>query len=207
MTVKTRRAALLWAAVVLAGAFDACAEEPPPSPIKRQAVAASHQRRGCVVLSTGKRLDGLVWTTRGKPIRIFDRKKSAYRDVKWEEIASIEQAPDEEWLEEEWRWLESGSDAKVFTGRFYRAAKYRTVIRLKSGEKITGDAVAPVYVKAGKKFHRLELHKRFKSPGPVPKKELKPLLYIKKLVLTDREPEKPAEGKGPRVGDYSPSGR
>jgi hypothetical protein len=180
--------ALLW----LAGAA-AAAEPAPPAPIKPAGGdKAEHERWGYVILSSGERIDGLVSTTRAKPIRIFDRKKSSDRDIPWAKIESIEQIPDEEWFEQEWRWKEGGSDEKVFTDRYYGAAKYRTDLTLKDGEKIVGDAVAPVFVKAGEKRHLLTLYKRLKSEQPALKKDLPPLVYIKKLVLTD-EPPKPKE--------------
>jgi hypothetical protein len=158
----------------------------PESPIKQDRPKTDHHRWGYVVMSTDLRIDGLVWTTATKPIRIFDRKKSAFRDVKWKKIERIQQSPDKDWLEREWRWKEGGNDVKVYTDRYYRAAKFRTIITLKSGEKIVGDAVAPIYTATKKKLYRLELHKRFKSAKPAAKKELKPLLYIKNLVLTDK---------------------
>jgi hypothetical protein len=179
-------AAVLAAATPIAGAGE---DQPPPSPLRLKRDKPAFKRWGRVVFSDGKSRSGRLWTTPGKPIRIFDRKKSAYRDVKWNKIAQIEQKPDREWLEPEWRWKEGGSDVKVYTGRHYRAAKYRTTIRLKSGEKITGDAVAPIYLKEDRKLHRLELHKRFKSPKPAKKKDLEPLVYISKLVLTDKPPD------------------
>ncbi len=185
-------ATAIFAALFSSGAARACEDAPPPSPIQSKKAKASFQRWGVVVMSDKTRYDGLVTTTPGKPIRILDRKKNVYRDIKWRKIRSIAQSPDREWAEQEWRWLEGGNDEKVFTGRFYAAAVYRTVITLMSGEKIVGDAVAPIYVKIGKKVHLLDLHKRFKSPKPVPKKELKPLVYIKSVVLTDKPPE---EGK------------
>lgn len=177
------------AGLLLAG--QVLCEEAPPPPIRQQIKKSSHERWGYVVMSAGKRHDGLISTTPGKPVRIFDRKKSAYRDIKWKKIESIGQAVDEEWFEREWRWLEGGNDIKVYTDRYYRAAKLRTIILLKSGETITGDAVVPIYVKTGKKRRLLELHKRLKNPKPAAKKDLEPLVYIKKLVLTDKPPDPP----------------
>jgi len=173
-------------AALLAGAARA---EEPPSPFQSPSPKSAHKRWGCAILSDDTRVDGLVSTTPGKPIRIFDRKKSTYRDIAFAKIERVEQAPDREWLEQEWRWLEGGNDRKVFTNRFYRAAKYRTTLTLKSGEKIVGDVVAPIRVTAGKKRHLFELRKRVKSPQPAPKDELKPLAYLKTLVLTDTLPE------------------
>ena len=182
--------AATFAALILAGAALAGEEKDPAPPIKKEVKKSEHERWGYVVMSTKERYDGLVSTTRGKAIRIFDRKKSTYRDIKFKKIESIAQTPDKEWFEQEWRWAEGGNDAKVYTDRYYHAAKFRTVIVLKSGETITGDTVAPIYVKTEKKRRLLDLHKRFKSPKPAKKKELKPLTYIKKLVLTDKPPEK-----------------
>lgn len=165
-------------------------DEPPPgSPFAPKPEKRPHQRWGYVVMSDGTRHEGLVSTTAGRRLRILDRKKNAYRDLKWKKIERIGQTPEKQWLEREWRWKQAGSDEKVFTDRYYRAAKYRTTIVLKSGEKIVGDAVAPIYVQDDEKLHRLELHKRFKNPEPAPKEELKPLFYIKELALTDKPPE------------------
>jgi len=183
--------------ILLAGARAIACEDVPPPPIERQTPKNSHQRWGYVVMSDDTRTDGLIWTTRGKPVRIFDRKKGAYRDVKWQKIESLAQVPAEQWLEREWRWLEGGNDQKVYTDRYYRVAKYGTEITLKTGERIVGECVAPIYVQAGKTRRLLELHKRFKSAAPATKKELKPLLYIRKLMLTDRPPKAgAAEGRG-----------
>ncbi|MFH1731984.1 MAG: hypothetical protein ABIF82_10100 [Planctomycetota bacterium] len=200
--MKLLVATAIFTAALPAGAALAAEDQPPPSPIKRQTAKAAYQRWGYVVMSDKTRHDGLVYTTPGKRIRVLDRKKNVYCDIKWPRIESIAQIPDKEWTEQEWRWLEGGNDAKVFTDRYYAAAKYRTVITLKSGEKIVGDAVAPIYVKVENKLHRLELHKRSKSPKPLPKKDLQPLVYIKALMLTDKEPERKTSGKKstPKLG-------
>ena len=182
------------AALVMGAALAAGGE--PESPIKQDRPKSDHQRWGYLVMSTDLRIDGLVWTTATKPIRIFDRKKSGFRDVKWKKVQRIQQSPDKDWLEREWRWKEGGNDVKVYTDRYYRAAKFRTIITLKTGEKIVGDAVAPIFAATKKKLYRLELHKRFKSAKPATKKELKPLLYIRELMLTDTPVvEKPEEEK------------
>ena len=177
--------AVIGVMLVLMTATAAAGEPPSPlAPVEN----APGGRWGYAVLSDDSRLEGRISTTPGKPIRIFDRKKSAFRDVSFEKIQAIEQAPDREWLEQEWRWKESGSDEKVFTGRFYRAAEYRTTVTLATGEQITGDAVAPIVVKTGEGERLLGLHKRLK--GEFGRKEdLKPLVYIKKLVLTDQQPK------------------
>jgi hypothetical protein len=185
--------AVLCLAAVAAEAV-ACEEVPTP-PVRRERTKSDHQRWGFVDLSTGERLCGLISTTPNKRIRIFDRKKSSYRDLKWQKIARIEQHTDKVWVEREWRWMEGGNDTKVYTDRYYRAAKYRTTIELKSGEVIVGDTVIPIYVKTDDKLHRLELHKRFKNPKPARKDELPELLYIKRLILTDKPPEEEEDGR------------
>lgn len=185
--MKPARLAIAGVALVLLFAA-AGAEEAPRPPIQPQGGKAPHERWGRVVLSDGQEHAGLISTTPGKPIRIFDRKKSAYRDIAFDKIERIEQAPDREWFEREWRWLEGGNDEKVFTDRFYRAAEYRTELVLQSGERITGDAVAPIHVRVGDKRLAFELQKRAKSPEPALREELKPLVYIREVVLTDREP-------------------
>ena len=191
---------VLLAATWFASAAAACEDgKPPPPPIQRELEKATHERWGSALMSDGTRYDGLVATTRGKRLRIFDRKKSTYRDIKWKKIERIEQHPDAESFEREWRWLEGGNDVKVYTDRYYRLSEYRTVLVLRSGEQIGGDCVAPIYVRTAKKRHALELRKKEKSPKPAAKKDLKPLVYLRKLLLTDTppaaKPDEPNAGK------------
>lgn len=188
--MKSTCLAILGVASVLLFAV-ARAEEAPRTPINPQRAKAAHERWGRIVLSDGQQYAGLSWTTPDKPIRIFDRKKGSYRDIPFDRIARVEQVPDREWLEREWRWLEGGNDEKVFTDRFYRVAEYRTELLLQTGEKITGDAAAPIYVRIGDKCFVFELQKRAKSIEPALREELKPLVYIKELTLIDREPGQP----------------
>ena len=179
------------AIIFLILAASAVAAEPKP-PIQDNSSAKS-ARWGRVEFSDGTSIEGKISTT-NKPIRILDDKKSTFRDIRFEKIAAIEQAVKEEWDEREWRWAESGNDEKIYTGRVYRAAEFTTAITLKSGEKITGLAVAPIRVQTKDKLHRLEIHERFKNQ-PVPKDEIKPLVYIRRLTLMDEPPAEtePAE--------------
>lgn len=145
-------------------------------------------RQGTITLSTDEKLVGLIWTTRGKAFRIFDRPSNAYEDVKFEELAKAEMAVESKIVEQDWRWKQGGSDVKVFTEWWYLWHKYVTTFTLTDGTKLVGDVVAPIYIKKDDdgKVVRYEFHKRDKGPKSK-KKDLKPLVHIKEITFDDVE--------------------
>jgi len=176
-----------------AGGFSLCAgeegEKPPPSPIVRVKPGEYEgTRSGRLLLSNGKTFTGLIYTTPGKRLKIYDRKKKKVVEIDIRSVSKIEATPEVEKIEPVWRWKEAASDAKVYTGQFYPWRKLVTTIYLKNGKSITGDLAAPIYVlKEGeKKPKRFILHKRQK--GGVGKK-LKELLFVKKIEFGEFAPE------------------
>jgi len=161
------------------------ADEPAP-PFEESFAERKDARPGWILLSDDTVVEGAVFTTRGKPLTIFNRTDKEYVRLDWAEIARVDVAVENNVLERDWRWKEGGSDVKVYTDLYYMWHKYLTTITLKDGEKIKGDVSAPIYVMPQGKDERLRfiLHKRNKGQK-AEKDEVAEPLYIKKMILTD----------------------
>src|SRR5690606_20539020 len=121
----------------------AAATRPATSPFGEAPARNPEARRGVIVLSNGERVKGMISTTREKPLRIWDPKAREYRDVAWAMVRSLEARVLWERDEREWRFKESGSDVKVYTGRTYPARETEYAVTLTDGSVITGGVVAP----------------------------------------------------------------
>ncbi len=152
----------------------------PASPFSSKPVAG--EKQGTITLSDGSTHTGMIFTTPGKPIRVWDDAKKEYRDLSMEVIAKAEAKVLWERDEPEWRFKESGHDEKIFTGKTYPARETEYTFTLVNGDQVTGQAVAPVYVRTEGKATQFVINKR--SKGDVDKK-LNELIYIKSIVLDD----------------------
>lgn len=150
------------------------------SPFTEKKIAGA--RPGTVVLSDGTEIAGAVFTTPGKPIRVWDEKQKRYVDLPFELIASIDAKILWERDEPEWRFKESGHDEKVFTGKTYPAREMEYAFTLTNGDSIIGGTVAPLYVRVGETTKQFVLHKRDK--GDVGK-TLAELVYVRRITLGD----------------------
>jgi len=162
-------------------------ESPPPfNPFDTTWKPPRDARRGTIYFSNGKKVSGLIYSTRNKPFRIFDQKLKKSVDVWIPDILTIKAEVEEEFMEAEWRWVEAASDEKVFTGRYYPCRKYRTIITLRKKDKygrpieFVGHISALIYLleKDEKKPQKYELHIRQK--GELDEK-LEDLIYIRKI--------------------------
>jgi hypothetical protein len=106
---------------------------------------ASYTVTGTVTTSDGKKYAGTLYTTQGKPLRIYDRGKKDYVEFALKETSRIDVSIEEEHEEPYWYWKESGSDVKVFTGNTYPWRKYITTVTLLGGRTITGDLDGLIY--------------------------------------------------------------
>jgi len=181
----------------LAGAAAGAAEDntDPKRPFKESARQRKDARPGWILLSDNTVIEGVVFTTLGKPITIFDRAEKEHARLDWEQIARVDVAVEKDVLERDWRWKESGSDVKVYTDLYYVWHKYLTTITLKDGEKIAGDVAAPIYIvpEGKEERQRFILHKRNKG-DKAEKDDVAEPVYISKLVLTDLpDAEQPPE--------------
>jgi hypothetical protein len=135
-------------------------------------------RRGILLLNTGQKISGQIWTTREKPLRLWDEKDKKYRDIPLSALKSLEAIILWERDEKEWHFKESGSDIKEFSGKTYPARELQYHLTLQNGQTLAGGLVAPLYVSSNDKSLTFILNKRQK--GDVGK-TLKDLVYVKRV--------------------------
>jgi hypothetical protein len=152
----------------------------PASPFTE--IANPESRRGTLTLNTGQKFSGQIFTTREKPLRLWDEKDKEYRDIPLSAIKSLDAIILWERDEKEWHFKESGSDIKEFTGKTYPARELQYRLTLANGQSLTGGLVAPLYVTSGDKTLTFVLNKRQK--GDVGK-SLNQLPYIKSVSFDD----------------------
>ncbi len=84
--------------------------------------------------------------TRDKRLQVWDEQLQREREVPLGVVRQIECSVQKEWMEKEWRFAESASDAKVYTGRAYPAREYTHTVTLEDGRKLTGPLAEILYV-------------------------------------------------------------
>jgi hypothetical protein len=130
---------------------------PTTRPVPVTQAANPEARPGTVRLSDGTVLAGQVSTTREKPLRVWDAAEKEYRDIPLTDIRTIVASILWERLEPEWRFRDSGSDIKEYTGRSYPARELEYELTLRDGTVLRGGLVAPLYIErdGGTQMHAL----------------------------------------------------
>jgi hypothetical protein len=171
------------------------ADEPPA--LNPFGSAAPQQREdavpGCLELSDGSVRAGMIYLTRDKRLKIYDEQLQRQREVPLQAVKQIECKVKREWMEKEWKFKETTSDKKLYTGYSYPTREYLHTITLSDGRTITGPLAAIVYVEPPRyaparpegetgqpEPERFLLNKRNKG---VRGQELKALVYVKKITL------------------------
>jgi len=207
---------ILLAGIALPGiaAAEETANEEPPPPLKQSLPKRRDARPGWLAASDGRVLVGQVFTTRGKPVTIYDRAHKQYFRFEWADVARFDIAIETDIVEQDWRWKEGGSDVKVYTDLWYVWHKYISTLTLRTGEAYTGDLTAPIYIRPERigltvkkeneqvlEYSEPEqpteeqfiLHRRAKGDKAA-KEDATPPVYLLKVVLTDvPEAEPPPE--------------
>jgi hypothetical protein len=203
------------AALLLAGAAAARAAEPPAiNPFGKAPSEREDALPGYVELSDGSIHPGMIYLTRDKRLQIYDDQLERQREVPLTAVQQIECSVKREWMEREWRFKETTSDEKVYTGRSYPAREYLHTITLQDGRKITGPLSTIVYVQPRQtgpgetgqdrpppEAERFLLNKRNKGELG---QELKSLTYVKRIKLGKdalEEGEKKAKGNKGKADD------
>jgi len=153
----------------------------PTSPLNN----ASNQddsRQATLTLSNNEKIKGRFATTFGKPVRVWSEGDMDYKDIPYNLIKSLEARILWERDQEEWHFIESGSDIKEYTGKTYPARELEYIVTLINGQRVTGGIVAPLYLRTGERDKTFVLHKRAK--GDVGKK-LKDLVYVKRVEFAE----------------------
>jgi len=175
------------AVYAVASAAVLCAAEPPAmNPFSGTSSEGQPPRDdalpGCLELSDGSLHPGWIHLTRDKRLKIYDDRVQRQREVPLQAVKQIDCAAKKEWLEKEWKFKETTSDEKIYTGRSYPAREYVHTITLRDGRKITGPLAAIVYVQPSTQqaSERFLLNKRNKGkPGT----DLKSLVYVRQIKL------------------------
>ena len=160
---------------------------------------------GYVELSDGSIHPGMIYLTRDKRLQIYDEQSQRQREVPLQAVKQIECGVKREWMEREWRFKETTSDEKVYTGRSYPAREYLHTITLQDGRTLTGPLSAIVYVQPRQKepaqtgqdqpppkAEQFLLNKRNKGELG---EELKSLVYVKRIKLGKDALEEGEEAK------------
>jgi hypothetical protein len=186
------------AAILLLAAYSAIrAAEPPtinpfgPKPADREQ-PREDAVPGYIELSDGSIHPGLIYMTRDKRLKIYDEKLERQREIPLRVVKQIDCAVKKQWMEREWKYKETTSDEKMYTGRTYPAREYLHTITLADGRTITGPLAEIIYLRPQADSHestgqreepkveKFLLNKRAK--GEVGQ-ELKSLVYIKRIKL------------------------
>ncbi len=93
-------------------------------------------RQGLVRLSTRKEaLRGLVYRTKGKPLRVWDPAKRRSREYRLDEVERIEILVAKQQMIRDWRFKEEGSAEKIFTSPPYPRIDFSLRLTLAKEEK------------------------------------------------------------------------
>ncbi len=172
------------------------AEPPTINPFSPTPAQRDSQRDdavpGFVELSDGSLHSGLIYLTRDKRLKIYDQQLERQREIPLRVVKQIDCKLEKEWMEREWRFKETTSDEKIYTGRSYPAREYLHTITLRDGRTITGSLSEIIYLQpqdtpsrpgkgdAEPKVEQFLLHKRDKGEmGQDPKS----LVYVKRITL------------------------
>ncbi len=194
-----RRFRLAWfVAACFFSAIGLAAEPPAVNPFGPKQAEQDSRRDdavpGRVELSDGSIHAGLLYLTRDKRLKIYDAAIERQREIPLRAVKQIDCAIEKEWMEREWKFKESASDQRIYTGRSYPVREYLHTITLADGRTITGPMSEIIYVelppndssqaagegKAEPKVERFLLHKRSKGEAG---QELKSLVYVKRIVI------------------------
>jgi hypothetical protein len=137
-------------------------------------------RPGTVTLSNGTTLTGKVWSTPTVPLRVWVEAEKTYKNVDWTQIKRIDVHVLAETMEDDWRWLQEGSDQKVLSGKKYPNVNLAYKFTLSNDQVIEGTIVAPIYVEDTGKERTLALYKNYKGNLD---ETIKDLVYITSVTL------------------------
>lgn len=173
----------LYAAAIVTlvcGLSAAKADEPPTiNPFGPKTTQREDAIPGCIELSDGSVHPGMIYLTRDKRLEIYDKQLQRQREIPLRAVKRIDCKIKREWMEKEWKFKETTSDEKIYTGRSYPAREYLHTITLHDGRTIAGPLSALVYLRP-KRYspERYLLNKRDK--GKIGE-ELKSLVYVKRI--------------------------
>jgi hypothetical protein len=153
-----------------------------PAVLKSADSLDDESRNGSLLLSDGRTLKGKLSTTLGQPIRLWDADKQQYQDLPFSLIKSIEVRVISEQQSPEWKFKESGSDIKEFSGRTYPTRQTDYTITLTDDTTFTGAVAAPIYLDTPDGQKIFILHKTDRGNAG---QSLGDLVYVKSVRFED----------------------
>jgi hypothetical protein len=173
-----------WLLSAAATAPSASATEPAATQASVFAPQADDgSRHAKLVMSDGKTFTGSFTTTPEQPVRIYDTAKKEYRDVPFKLIKSLEAHVLWEREEREWKFKDTGSDIKEYSGKTYPARETEYTMTLLNDQQIIGAVDVPLYFQSDNGQKLFVIHKRDK--GDVGQ-TLKDLTYVAKVEFKDQ---------------------
>jgi hypothetical protein len=176
----------------------AYASEPPSvNPFAKSTNEQTESIPGCIKLSDDSLHPGMIYLTRDKRLKVYDGQMQREREIQFESIKQIDCIVKKEWVEKEWKFTETTSNEKKFTGQEYPARECEHTITLKDGRTITGYISAIVYLQtqppsvendnnspsSGKNDRKIEKFILYKRQKGEINQTLQSLIYVKSVKL------------------------
>ncbi len=139
-----------------------------------------NHRQGKVILSNGRVLRGEISTTVDTPFRIWISSIKRYRDISLMRIRRMDVQILAQREIRQWRYLQNGSDIKVYSGKTQPWFRFAYTFTLLHGEKIAGTVVAPLFVRTRRHRYNLLLSKHLEGKIGEPVAEV---VYVQHIIL------------------------
>ncbi|MBC7351257.1 MAG: hypothetical protein H5U08_02775 [Thermogutta sp.] len=196
--------------VICAGLQALQAEEPPAiNPFGPRVTEREDAIPGYIELSNGEIIVGKIYMTRDKRLKIYDSQLQRQREIPLNRVKQIECVVVSEKMEKEWRFKETTSDVKEYTGRTYPLREYVHRVTLTDGRTIEGPLSEVIYIqpdpgtaaKTGNYRPEIEPMRYilYKTHKGAVGQDLKSLVYVKAIRLGEeayQEGMKKTGGKG-----------
>lgn len=149
---------------------------------------------GVIEFSDGVQLAGGIFTTRGKPIKIWLEKEKRWVGIPTGAVLSISAVVIQEEMKLRWRWKAMGEPEKVYTGKSYPFRRFQWKLHLADDSTIQGAIKGqPIWIEILSKTRGpFILHERAK--GEIGQ-TLKDHVYIKKIVISRKMMNKVQQAK------------
>ncbi|MGA2229986.1 MAG: hypothetical protein ABSH22_03590 [Tepidisphaeraceae bacterium] len=141
-------------------------------------------RLGEITLSNGQTLKGRLSTTLGQPLRVWEEEKKQYEDIPFSLIDSMRAVVVWERMEQEWKFKESGSDVKEYSGRGYPTRFTNYQMTLTDGTTVSGSIADPIYLETPDGEKTFILHK---TDTGQPGQTMTDLVYVQAVRFTDQK--------------------
>lgn len=146
---------------------------------------------GELVRSDGTVHRGGILLTREKRLELYCDAEKKWHKLKLKDLAVIKWTVEFEREEREWRWKESGSDVKVYTGRKKIDRRYKTAVTRKDGTKVEGHIRGTVIYVQPKEGQKKRFFIYWNHPSDFDQKP-EDLVYVEEVRFGEehaREPE------------------